>query len=108
MRRGTTPTLIFTLPFLTDNITKLNISFEQKGKLVLQKSISDVVKHDYNIELTLTEEDTLAFKQNDAISTTCDEPSYAFVQVRCQIEDEVYASNVAKIQVGRIIRDGVL
>ena len=108
MRRGTTPTLIFTLPFLTDNITKLNISFEQKGKLVLQKDISDVEKHDYNIELTLTEKDTLAFKQNDSISTTSDEPSYAFVQIRCQIEDEVYASNVVKIQVGRIIKDGVL
>ena len=108
MRRGTTPTLIFTLPFLTDNITKLNISFEQKGKLVLQKDISDVEKHDYNIELALTEEDTLAFKQNDAISITCDEPSCALVQVRCQIEDEVYASNVVKIQVGRIIKDGVL
>lgn len=37
MRRGTTPTLIFTLPFLTDDITKLNISFEQKGKISFTK-----------------------------------------------------------------------
>lgn len=59
MRRGTTPTHIFTLPFSTDNIQNATIVYAQKDCVVLSKTMSNLSFNDNTIELKLTQEDTL-------------------------------------------------
>ena len=41
MIRGTTPKLEFTLPFEVDQISEAFITFVQRDKVVLEKSISE-------------------------------------------------------------------
>lgn len=54
MRRGTTPTLTFILPFSTDGMDVLNIAFSQNNKIVFQKTLKDVTLDEYSVYLTLT------------------------------------------------------
>lgn len=61
MIQGSTPMHVFVLPFSTDMIDKVRISYEQKKKIVLTKEISDVSMIDNTIFYRLTQEETLLF-----------------------------------------------
>ena len=43
MRRGTTPTLTFILPFSTEGMDVLNIAFSQNNKIVFQKTLTELL-----------------------------------------------------------------
>lgn len=62
MRRGTTPTHTFTLPFEVSLISKLRINYAQNGVLVLVKTESDATLEGRTVSVQLSQEDTLAFK----------------------------------------------
>ncbi len=64
MTQGTTPLHTFVLPFNTDIIQAVRVSYEQKGKIVLEKSTADIVRSENNLALTLTQEETLLFDAN--------------------------------------------
>lgn len=98
MRRGTTPTLTFTLPFKCSNITKLCVAFSQDNKLLLEKHLSDCNLEDDKISVTLSEEDTLLFDCKYKLEC----------QVRCACGDDKLASNIFEIEVDRILKDGCL
>lgn len=104
MTRGTTPTLEFTLPFDTDTIDALNIAFSQKTKaycdarLVLEKALEDCTVSGKTISLTLSQEDTLLLDASQDVE----------IQLRVLSGESALASQIIKVPVGRILRDGVL
>lgn len=74
MRRGTTPTLIYTTPYAADLIVGGTILFSQRGIVNLRKSIGDgaVEVDDYVIKVYLTREETLSFTTVDKIKMQLD------------------------------------
>ena len=99
MIRGTTPTLMFTTPYTADQVTSGYITFTMRGYVVLDIPVSDdsVVISDNAISLTLTQQQTLSF-QSKATS---------LVQLRLVLDDgSAVASNIIKITIGDILKDG--
>lgn len=99
MTRGTTPELAFQLPFDAGALTKLSIAFEQDDVLVLEKKLEDCTVSGQQVSVRLTEEDTLAFRQNGSVLQ---------IQLRCGIGEKRLASEVITATVGRILKEGTL
>lgn len=99
MIRGTTPTLTFTTPYEAKMVSSGFITFTMRGKVLFDIPISDdsVVVEDYAVSLTLSQEQTLAFK-----------PQYrVLVQVRLGLgSGEYVASNIIQIPIENVLRDG--
>ena len=74
MRRGTTPTLIFTTPYQADLIEGGSIIFSQRGIVFMEKHIGDeaVEVDDYVVKVTLTREETLAMTEVDKLKMQLD------------------------------------
>lgn len=101
MIRGTTPTLEFTMPFDTSLIAELYITITQNGATALEKTLSDCNCNDTSVSLTLTQEDTLRLEQKPYSDNE--------MQIRVRtVAGEVLASNIMRIYVGRILKDGVI
>lgn len=106
MTRGTTPTLIFELPFPASQIEVLSIAFSQRqvdepylpAQLVLEKQLSDCTVDGNNISLTLSQEDTLALNSSQDVE----------IQLRALNGGSALASQIITAPVGRILKDGVL
>ena len=99
MYRGTTPTLTFTLPIAGKSITALNLSFAQKGQLLLEKTLADCLVEDTALQVTLTEQDTLLFD---------DKQGMVEMQLRVGCGKTKMASNIMRMSVERILKDGCL
>ena len=66
MRKGTTPTFTFELPFSTELLTKAKVTFE-KGETQLSKELN-MANFDGNIiKCTLTQEETFLFPCNSQV-----------------------------------------
>lgn len=101
MIRGTTPTLEFTMPFDTSLIAELYITITQNNATALEKTLSDCNCNDTSVSLTLTQEDTLRLEQKPY--------SDSEMQIRVRtVAGEALASNIMRIYVGRILKDGVI
>jgi hypothetical protein len=61
MIQGSTPLHIFRLPFSTDIIYALRISYEQNKKIVLSKELDNVSLEENAVKLRLSQEETLLF-----------------------------------------------
>lgn len=101
MRRGTTPTLTFTLSIPVDTITLLNIAFAQRRKVVIERNLQNVDLDRSNniIKVTLTEEETLKLSSDN---------SPMEVQLRVGVGDSRMASDIFEVNVDRILKGGVL
>lgn len=101
MIRGTTPTLEFTLPFDTSLIAEMYITMSQNDKVVLEKSMADCNCFGMVITLNLTQEDTLKLEQKPG--------AQAEIQIRIRTkEGEALASDIMRVYVGRILKEGVI
>ena len=90
---------MFTTPYTADQVTSGYITFTMRGDVVLDIPVSDdsVVISDNAISLTLTQQQTLSF-QSKATS---------LVQLRLVLDDgSAVASNIIKITIGDILKDG--
>lgn len=58
---ATTPLHVFVLPFHTDLIKSVRVSYEQKGKIVLTKETGDFSKNESTLAVRLSQEETLLF-----------------------------------------------
>lgn len=99
MIRGTTPTLRFTMPYTAEQIKSGYITFTAQGNVLLDIPVNDtnVKITDGFISLTLTQQQTLMFK-------SC---LLNLVQLRLVLNDNsVVASNIVKISVENILKDG--
>lgn len=99
MYRGTTPTILITLPSDIDvsSIDVAYLSFEQYGAKVLEKALEDmtVITSSNSIGVALTQAETLAFK----LATVG-------FQLRFGIGDEYYSTQIFTTSADRIIKDG--
>ena len=99
MYRGTTPTITLTLPMDTGSITALNLCFAQQGEVILEKFLEDCSLQKNTIRVSLTEADTLLLDANKGMVE---------MQLRIGCDDARLASNVMRISVERILKDGCL
>lgn len=96
MRRGTTQTLVFTLPFLA-SIEALYITFSQKGTVVLEKTLDDVEYKDGVITCPLSQADTLKLQA----------PGAVFAQIRFRDTlGNAHASDEIRLDAEPIFKDG--
>lgn len=98
MYRGTTPTLTFTLPFDSAELTVCSIAFAQGDTVVLEKTLSDCQRAGRTLSVTLTERDTLRFDCNKNVK----------IQLRCGCGEARLASQIISANVERILKDGCL
>lgn len=99
MIRGTTPTHIFTMPFETNLIADLRISYAQTNGEIIAKNKDDATLIGNTISVTLTQEETLKFDCSKSV----------LVQIKLKThKGEVMSSNVMTISVERCLNDEVL
>ena len=99
MYRGTTPTITFTLPVDGGSITALHLSFAQKGEILLEKGLKDCLLEGNTLQVGLTEQETLLF---DAAGPMVE------MQLRVGCGATKMASNIMRVSVERILKDGCL
>lgn len=99
MYRGTTPRLIFNMPFDVTQISVLWITFKQGAKIQLEKTLEDCgLNADKNqIFVTLTQAETLSFTANKDM----------IIQLRVKfINDKAGVSKEIDTYVYDILHDG--
>ncbi|MBE6637538.1 MAG: hypothetical protein E7618_07040 [Ruminococcaceae bacterium] len=98
MRKGTTPTHIFTLGIETSCLTDLRILYAQDD-VILEKHLSDCVLEGETASVTLTEEETFLFASDAPVN----------IQLRLRIgEDVVLTSDPIIVPVKRCLKEEVL
>jgi hypothetical protein len=99
MRRGTTPTHTFSLPFSVETISALRITYAQNGEIVMNKTEGDVTAEGQEISVTLTQEETLKFSDKSNVE----------IQLKIlSTSGDVLASPVYTVHPLRIIDEEVL
>ena len=97
--RGTTPKLVFTLPFDTSLIDKIYITFQQKYRKAIEKDKSVCSFENNKVTLKLTQYDTLTFVSNYPLN----------IQLRVLLQDgSAIASKVIDKQVKDVLKDGAI
>lgn len=98
-RRGTTPTLLITTNGIKDlsQCDVLWITLKQ-GNTEITKEKSDLTISGDEIELSLTQEETLLFKAGSSVS----------LQLRALIGTEAVASDIKTFRMEDIIKDGII
>ena len=90
MRRGTTPTHIYKLPFDVSLVEEIRITYAQNNKTVLTKTMADCMLDGEYILLTLTQEETLKFNDYNPVQA----------QIRIQTTSgNVIASKIMAVKV---------
>ena len=105
MIRGTTPTLEFNLPFVSSLIksAQILISYVDDYKeVIIEKTLDECTLGDTTISTELTQEETLEFPA----------PITAQVQLRVVVnqdgKDITLATDIYKVKVKKLLKDGVL
>ena len=102
MIRGTTPTLVFNLPFNTKIIKSLYITirdYNLNNSTILEKTLENCEVTETSVSVTLTQEETLKFSNGSKID----------VQLRLITNDNVaLASQIFTTSIDKILKDGVI
>lgn len=99
MRRGTTPTYRFRLPVEQVNVKRLEITYIQGGKVILEKEKEDCTFEGNTALLKLTQEETFMFKEGSKVQ----------IQVRLlTVDGTVMGSEVGIIEVKESLSAEVL
>ena len=64
MRKGTTPVHVFNLPFHTEEIAVLKITYSQRGKILFEKRLDDCTLEGNTVTVPLSQEDTFKITEN--------------------------------------------
>lgn len=97
MQRGSTPTLVFTLPVETDNIVECWVTIAQSGKVLINHTIAQCVKDGNKIKTGLSQKETLLLSEDDL----CE------IQLRVKFSDgNAFPSQIFTEPVSRVLRDG--
>lgn len=98
LRRGTTPTLTFKIPYSASDVADGWVTFKQYDSIMLDKRITDdgVTINDNSIEVALTQDETLKLYA-----------SVCMVQLRLKLANgNAVASGIVSVDIGEIIKDG--
>ena len=95
--RGTTPTHTFTTDTDLSDVSAIYITYSQRGRTKVEKTIDDV-RFGYNqISVVLSQADTLQFNANSPV----------YIQIRGKFADgSTIASNIMEASVGEILKEG--
>ena len=98
MRRGTTPTHVFTPDIDVSEATVMYITYQQNNETVLEKTIEDVTfNEDGTFSVTLTQAETLAFEEMARVE----------IQIRVKFPDgSAVGSEIVRSNADRILKDG--
>ena len=99
MKIGTTPTHNFTLPFSTELVGAIEITYSQCGKVILQKNENECTLDGRVISVTLSQADTFEFA------------SGANVEIQLRVKDKsgnVHASDIMCVSCKKFLSDEVL
>ena len=98
MKRGTTPTHRFVLPFPLDEIEEVEITYCQNKREILKKYKENCTLKGRTISTTLTQEDTFEFQEG-----------IVEIQIRVKTNDDTtFASDIMKVSCRRCLSDEVL
>ena len=99
MKRGTTPTHTFTIPFDVSMIKTAKVIYSQSGKVIFDKCGDDLKLSENTIQVKLNQEDTLSLDCKDSVS----------IQVRVlTVGGDALASDIMLVPVSRCLDDEVL
>ncbi len=102
MRRGTTPTLVFHLPFDTSMVKEAYVTlkyYKGNGIETLEKDTDACIRNGSDIAVKLTQEETLNFPAGKNID----------IQLRVlTYEDNALVSQIFSEPAERILKDGVI
>ena len=99
MKIGATPRHTFTVPFKTDLIKELKITYAQNKKTVLEKYLADCEVEENSVSYSLTQEETFLFDSNTMVE----------VQVRVlTMGGDAMTSNIHTIRAERCLDREVL
>lgn len=97
MRRGTTPTITFNLPFNVSTVRNVEVYFAQNDGLVFEKDMEDCVLSGTTLAVTLTQAETLLLDDEEKLK----------IQARFVFTDgSVDATEIIKGKVKEILKDG--
>ena len=97
MRRGTTPTITFNLPFDVSTVRNCEVYFAQNDELLVTKAMEDCVLTGTTLAVTLSQAETLSFDEEEKLE----------VQARFVFTDgSVDATEIIKQKVKEILKDG--
>lgn len=65
--QGTTPDQYYELPFSTDLLEKVSVTYRQKGKTVIIKRTEDCTLEGNNIIVSLDQEETMLFNPTEIV-----------------------------------------
>lgn len=97
--RGTTPTNVFNVNVDLRDVEDILITYSQKGKPVINKTISDVDITENSVTVTLTQTETLKLDHVYDVQ----------IQIRALFDDgTAIASDIISVDVGAILYEGVI
>ena len=99
MRRGTTPTHTFTLPFPVDTVKNALIVYKQGDEEILRKTVSQCHMDGNTLSVDLTQEETLRF--------CCEKKALIQVKVLTK-ENKALVSDIITTDVSKCLTDEVL
>lgn len=98
MRRGTTPTHTFQTDIDLTAAAVIYLTYKVGGKVAFEKTGEDLTVTAESISTTLTQEETLSLKGQNAE-----------IQIRARFEDgSAVASNIMRTGIEQILKDGVI
>ena len=102
MRKGTTPTHIFTTTEDLSDADVVYITYKQRSTVIAEKEKSDITfandSNVYTMTVKLTQQETLAF---------CDTP--VDIQIRARYPDgTAIASNIVSASIEEVLKDGII
>lgn len=97
--RGSTPTLIFNLPFATTTLKGITATFVQVGNIIFEKEINDCTLEDNKIKIDLTQQETLQLNAG----------SYLIIQLKVKTSnDKVLPTKPQAILVENVYNEEVM
>lgn len=99
MKRGTTPTHTFTIPFDVDMISCVRILYAQDEQVKLVKTGDDVAMSGNAVSVKLTQEDTLLLECKKSVE----------IQIRVlTVDGDAVNSDIIRVPVERCLENEVL
>ena len=102
MRRGSTPTHTFALPACiaekASAISAIEITYEQKNQVILQKREQDCTINGDEVSVTLSQEETFLFKEDVNVQ----------IQLRIKVDGKVIPSDIMRVSCKECLSDEVI
>lgn len=100
MNKGSTPKIRFSTPLPAGEVVSLSVVFaNDEGSILIEKDETDVTVGDYEISFTLSQIETLGLPDTGAVE--------AQIRIR-DTSGTAYVSNIVRVDVGRVLKEGLL